>query len=81
MDVVDRETLEVLDFIASPDGEPVKGISVDVDGYVWAVTYQTAYKIDPMTFQMDSYTGLDDPYTYSDMTGSALFNAACPPAG
>jgi hypothetical protein len=81
LDVIDRETLEVLDFIASPDGEPVKGISVDVDGYVWAVTYQTAYKIDPMTFQMDSYTGLDEPYTYSDMTGSALFNAACPPAG
>jgi hypothetical protein len=60
----------------------IKGVSVDVDGHVWAITVTTAYKIDPTTMDIvGSYAGLDGPYTYSDMTGWALQNAACEPAG
>ena len=71
--------------------QSVKGIGFDVDGYLWAVTWADpdvpgqgapAYKIDVDTMTVDDvYTGLDNPYTYSDMTGSALGNVTCPPAG
>ncbi|MBL4684927.1 MAG: hypothetical protein JKY37_10085 [Nannocystaceae bacterium] len=41
-----------------------------------------AYKIDVMTMTTDGvYTELDDPYTYSDMTGNALGAVACAPEG
>jgi hypothetical protein len=60
----------------------VKGISVDVDGYVWAVTQiGRAYKIDPDDFSFEYYDGLSGPYTYSDMTGWALQNVSCRPEG
>jgi hypothetical protein len=60
----------------------VKGISVDVDGYVWAVTQiGRAYKIDPDDFSFEYYAGLSGPYTYSDMTGWALQNVSCTPEG
>ena len=60
----------------------IKGISVDVDGFVWAVT-GSAHKITPdAPYAFDgSYTGLSGPYTYSDMTGWGLQNAAYNPAG
>ena len=71
--------------------EGVKGISFDADGFLWAVTYRddkdpasqaAAYKIDVMTMTTDGvYTELDDPYTYSDMTGNALGAVACAPEG
>lgn len=79
--VVDSDTLELYDFVPSPDGDVVKGISADVDGYVWVVTYSNAFKFDPDDYSSQSYGGLDEPYTYSDMTGHALFNAACPDPG
>lgn len=41
----------------------------------------TAFKIDPDTYLIESYTGLNGPYTYSDMTGGALYNLACDPHG
>jgi len=58
-------------------GEEIKGISVDPEGFVWAVNKApgVAYKIDPDTQQMDSYDNLTSPYTYSDMTGWAIQNA------
>ena len=69
----------------------VKGVSFDADGFLWAVTYRddedpmsqaAAYKIDVDTMTTDGvFTGLRDPYTYSDMTGNALGSVACTPAG
>jgi hypothetical protein len=60
------------------DGFP-KGISVDADGFVWVVTFDRVHKVDPDTLEIvGSYDGLEDPYTYSDMTGWALHNTQCP---
>ena len=50
-----------------------KGISIDFEGNVWAVSYSAdAYHVNPTTMQIDTFTGLVGPYTYSDMTGFAL---------
>ncbi len=78
---VNIETLERgPTFIAQGGGE-AKGISADVDGYIWVVN-EWAWKVDPATgLDVGSYTGLNAPYTYSDMTGYALGNVICPPEG
>ncbi|KIG15210.1 Methionine ABC transporter ATP-binding protein [Enhygromyxa salina] len=60
------------------------GISIDVEGYVWLVdTFSNAaYKIHPDN--PSNYTrveGLNQPYTYSDMTGFALNLVGFPPEG
>lgn len=86
---VDLETLAVT--ATWTNDQSVKGVGFDVDGYLWAVAWSDpdipgqiapAYKVDvdTMTVQ-DVYMGLDQPYTYSDMTGSALGNVTCPPEG
>ncbi|KIG16889.1 Alkaline phosphatase [Enhygromyxa salina] len=55
------------------------GISIDFEGYVWAVANgSTASKIDPETGQFWTYNGLVGAYTYSDMTGYALTNVGSP---
>jgi hypothetical protein len=55
------------------------GISIDFEGYVWAVASgSTASKIDPVTGQFWTYNGLVGAYTYSDMTGYALSNVGTP---
>lgn len=71
--------------------ETVKGVSFDAEGYLWAVTYRdtrnpmssaAAYKIDVSTMTTAGVVpGLQDPYTYSDMTGNVLGTVACAPAG
>lgn len=74
--------------------EVVKGVGVDVDGFIWGVTWadtdemgnmignELVLKIDPETMSVvGSYDGVNRPYTYSDFTGSALANVACMPAG
>lgn len=71
--------------------EAVKGVSFDAEGFLWAVTYRdqedpmsmaAAYKIDVMTMTTEGVVpGLEDPYTYSDMTGNALGSVACAPEG
>ena len=71
--------------------ESVKGVSFDADGFLWATTYRdtknpessaAAFKIDVATMLTDSvFPDLEDPYTYSDMTGNALGTVACAPAG
>ena len=49
------------------------GISVDFNGYVWAVTQGTeAYRLDPADGSFEVVKGLVGAYTYSDMTGFAL---------
>jgi hypothetical protein len=55
------------------------GISIDFEGYVWAVAYGTTVsKIDPVNGQFWTYNGLVGAYTYSDMTGYALSNVGSP---
>ena len=71
--------------------EAVKGVSFDADGYLWAVTFRddevpdseaAAFKIDVTSMTTESvFTELQDPYTYSDMTGNALGSVACAPEG
>jgi streptogramin lyase len=84
---IDSDTLEVGGTVAIPgpavNDSIVKGVSVDTDGYVWAIRrYEPDdVMIDPTTFELETYTGLDRPYTYSDMTGSQLSKVACGPAG
>jgi DNA-binding beta-propeller fold protein YncE len=78
---VDVETLALGNVFVPDGGGDVKGISVDADGYVWAIN-QYAHKFDPASGAVvGTYTGLSSPYTYSDMTGWALENAACTPEG
>jgi hypothetical protein len=58
---------------------PAHGISIDFEGYVWAVEMGSLVsKVDPATCQAWTYNGLVGAYTYSDMTGYALSNAGTP---
>lgn len=78
---VDVETLELGNVFVPGFGGLVKGISVDSDGFVWAIN-DVAHKFDPASGALEgTYNGLTSPYTYSDMTGWALQNAACTPEG
>lgn len=82
---VDVETLDLLDTVMFA-GEMIqsKGISVDVDGFIWAVpdSQTRAYKVDPDVLTYEQFNGLQGAYTYSDMTGGAINSVACnPPAG
>ncbi len=72
---VDTESLAVKTTIPIP--QYVHGISIDFYGYVWGVTLQQpwAYRVDPESQTVDTFAGLNGPYSYSDMTGYALSNA------
>ena len=48
------------------------GVSVDYEGYIWAVNGNGAHRVDPENGDVVSYNGLIGAYTYSDMTGGAL---------
>ncbi|HWB73967.1 MAG TPA: hypothetical protein VG755_03405 [Nannocystaceae bacterium] len=83
---VDMDSMALGDTIDLPEGPgwTVKGVSVDIDGFIWAVRQDetVAYKIDPDDYSIEMYDGLNGPYTYSDMTGGALANVTCnPPEG
>ncbi|WP_146660633.1 hypothetical protein [Enhygromyxa salina] len=66
---LNRETFEVVYNWPTPSSY---GVSIDFNGYVWAVNGNGAHRVDPMTGQVTSYNGLVGAYTYSDMTGAAL---------
>jgi hypothetical protein len=63
----------------------VKGVSVDIDGFVWGVgaggasmtvgTANTAFKVHAVDGLVDQYDGLNAAYSYSDMTGFGLAQA------
>lgn len=77
---VDRDTMAVGNQIPIPGATGwLNGISIDPDGNVWTVSpsADSVYRYEPDTGMIDSYTGLDFPYTYSDMTGSGLLNSTC----
>jgi hypothetical protein len=70
--------------VLGPELQHAAGISIDVEGHVWLVdTFSNgAYKIPPDN--PAGYTrvgGLNQPYTYSDMTGYGLTQVAFPPQG
>lgn len=78
---IDVDTMQV----GPPKDLPTygKGISVDLNGNIWTIgTFSNnAARYNPETDQVDVYSNLDYPYTYSDMTGWALQNTSCNPAG
>ena len=78
---IDVETLELGPYLALPSTSQTKGVSIDFYGYVWLVDMaDTAYRIDPDTLDYQTYSELDFPYTYSDMTGWGL-SIVAPPTG
>ncbi|MFY0531921.1 hypothetical protein [Nannocystis pusilla] len=75
MVVVDTDTKTLLNpNVPLPGAVTPVGISIDVEGYVWVVDQGGwAYKVDPETYQVIlQVMGLNQPYTYSDMTGAGL---------
>lgn len=81
---IDVETMALTDTVMFA-GENVqcKGISVDVDGFIWAVpdAQNRAYRVDPDDLSYQMIGGLVGAYTYSDMTGGSLKTVACNPPG
>ncbi len=82
---VDTETME-LGVSVEFEGETIqsKGISVDVDGFIWAIpdNQDRAYRVDPDDLSYQMMSGFSGAYTYSDMTGGSLNSVACnPPEG
>lgn len=81
---IDMETMAVGDTVEIPGDFVTKGVSVDLDGFIWVTRQEdpTVYKIDPDTYAIETYTGLNNPYTYSDMTGGQITRVTCdPPVG
>jgi hypothetical protein len=77
---IDVETMALGPNIPLPEASgQTKGVSIDFYGYVWLVDMgQSAFRIDPDTLQYDIYNQLNQPYTYSDMTGWGLSNVSNP---
>ena len=77
---LDSETMVVGGKVMIPNNGFSRGIGVDVDGYIWSVPIggQVAHRIHPDTFEIATYTGLNSPYTYSDMAGGQINNVICP---
>ena len=75
---IDTEMLTVVQQIQLP--AYAHGISIDFDGNVWGVGFNSAnaYRVDPVTGNFDTVSGLVSAYTYSDMTGFALSTAGVP---
>ena len=75
---IDINTMQLVQSIDIP--QDIHGVSIDFDGNVWGVPIagSVAYRIDPVTQTIDTFTGLVGAYTYSDMTGFALANAGTP---
>jgi hypothetical protein len=75
---IDTETLTVVQQIQLP--AYAHGISIDFDGNVWAVGFVSsqAFRVNPSTGTIDTFSNLVGAYTYSDMTGFALSSAGTP---
>ncbi len=81
---IDSETMQVGPAFGIGCGTSAcRGLSIDLDGNVWSTSMaqNTAFRFDPDTQQVDTYSQLVGPYTYSDMTGWAVQNATCGPVG
>ncbi len=77
---LDSDTMIVGGKVNIPNNGFSRGIGVDVDGYIWSVPLggTVAHRIDPETFEIATYTGLNSPYTYSDMAGGQINSVVCP---
>lgn len=77
---VNMETMELVKR-QKVGGDNMVGIAIDFEGYVWTVsqTANTAYKIDPVSWQVTPVAIGSGPYTYSDMTGIQLKSVIEPP--
>jgi streptogramin lyase len=79
--VIDTGTLAPVASIGLGDGRFPLGMAVDAQGDVWAVNQQASSvtEIDAETNAIIAEHPVGaGPYTYSDMTGSAFFNAVKP---
>jgi sugar lactone lactonase YvrE len=76
---IDKETMVTgAPFIVQGATSSAKGVSVDKDGNVWTAHFDNrAYRMAVDDNIVDQVTGLDYPYTYSDMTGGALTGVTC----
>lgn len=76
---IDKETMVTgAPFTVTGATSSAKGIAVDKDGNVWTAHFDNfAYRMDVEGNVVESVGGLDYPYTYSDMTGSALTGVTC----
>ncbi|MCB9749471.1 MAG: hypothetical protein H6713_05625 [Myxococcales bacterium] len=82
IDVKSKSTVAPL--VAIPGCVSPVGVSVDVDGFIWLVDQgaNQAFKISPQNYAVQlTVTGLNQPYTYSDMTGAGLKLVTFPPVG
>lgn len=82
MTVVDTLTKTIINpNVPLPGAQTPVGISIDVDGFVWVVDQGGwAYKVDPDSYAVQlQVNGLNQPYTYSDMTGAGLNLVVNPP--
>jgi hypothetical protein len=78
----DADSMQMTDSVVIPTNASVKGVAVDGDGFLWLVSDSAAHRFDPNDgYAVETYNGLTEPYTYSDMTGWALHNTSCPPEG
>ncbi|MCA9661021.1 MAG: hypothetical protein KC486_21950, partial [Myxococcales bacterium] len=76
---IDTTTMEVVKTlnVGQPGDDHIWGVAVDFDGKVWGVPRNgtRAYKVNPNTGVIEIlFQGLTGAYTYSDMTGFALFS-------
>ena len=79
--VVDIATLTKFNEIHLGGGHFPIGMAVDSSGFIWAVNQKSgsAHKINGFNLQIiGNYPVGKGPYTYSDMTGSAFFDAVPP---
>lgn len=78
---VDTDTLMVKHSIRMGSQNDFVGMAIDFDGMVWAINEgdSHAYRIDPTDVMNPKSVQVGQhPYTYSDMTGFQLRNAAAP---
>lgn len=77
---IDMEKLTVVKSIPLGTSKNFVGMAIDFDGMVWSINQagSEAYKIDPATYDVTKVLVGKGPYTYSDMTGFQLRNAAAP---
>jgi hypothetical protein len=75
---IDTETVQIVSELPIP--AYVHGVSIDFQGNVWGVGFAEtrAFRVNPVTGQVDTFDGLVGAYTYSDMTGFALSSAGAP---
>jgi streptogramin lyase len=76
---IDKDTMVTgQPFTVQGASSSAKGVSVDKDGNVWTAHFDDqAYRMDVDNDIVDIVTGLNYPYTYSDMTGGALTGVTC----